>query len=96
MQELMKHPCHSSKICILIFVEKPGTGVFLMKEKAKLYKVPKDRVSHMLSKRLSSEEQKNDIGMMEANVADKRKNLGGGQFKSVPVPSQQMNSSGQK
>ena len=78
MQELMKHPYHSSKICILIFAEKPGTGVFLMKEKAKLYKVPKDRVSHMLSKRLSSEEQTNDIGMMETNVADKRKNLGGG------------------
>ena len=33
-----------------------------MKEKAKLYKVPKDRVSHMLSKRLSGEEHKNDIG----------------------------------
>jgi hypothetical protein len=32
----------------------------------------------MLSKRLSGEEQKNDVGMMEANVADKRKNLGGG------------------
>lgn len=56
MQELMKHPYHSSKIFMLILAEKPGTGVFLMKESAKLYKVPKDRVSHMLSKRLSNEE----------------------------------------
>ena len=78
MQELMKHPYHSSKICILIFAEKPDTGVFMMKEKAKFYKVSKDRVTNLLSKRLSGKEQKNDVGMMEANVADKRKNLGGG------------------
>ena len=92
----MKHPYHSSKICILIFAEKPGTGVFLMKEKAKLYKVSKDRVTHLLSKRLNGEEQKNDVGMMEANVGEKRKNLGGGQFKAVPVQNQQINPSGQK
>ena len=35
-QELMKHPYHSSNISILIDLEKPGTGIFLMKEKAKL------------------------------------------------------------
>ena len=49
-----------------------------MKEKAKLYKVSKDHVTHLLSKRLNGEEQKNDLGMMEANVGEKRKNLGGG------------------
>jgi hypothetical protein len=32
----MKHPYHSSKLSILIDLEKPGTGIFLMKEKAKL------------------------------------------------------------
>ena len=35
-QELMKHPYHSSKILIVDLLEKPGTGIFLMKEKAKL------------------------------------------------------------
>jgi hypothetical protein len=35
-QELMKHPYHKSKLSILINLEKPGTGIFLMKEKAKL------------------------------------------------------------
>lgn len=35
-QELMKHPYHSSKKVIFDFIEKPGTGIFLMKERAKL------------------------------------------------------------
>jgi len=38
MQELTKHPYYSSKTIRVIFVEKPGTGIFLMKEHAKLYK----------------------------------------------------------
>ena len=36
--ELQKHPYHSSKLWLLILVEKPGTGIFLMKEFAKLYR----------------------------------------------------------
>ena len=35
---LNKHPYHSSKQHCVNFVEKPGTGIFLMKEHAKLYK----------------------------------------------------------
>ena len=35
-QELMKHHYHSSKSSILIDLEKPGTGIFLMKAKVKL------------------------------------------------------------
>ena len=38
MEELMKHPYHSSKLLILMHVGKPGTGIFLMKERAKVYK----------------------------------------------------------
>ena len=34
---LNKHPYHSSKKNIVNHVEKPGTGIFLMKEHAKLY-----------------------------------------------------------
>ena len=34
MAELQKHPYHSSKCLMLILVEKPGTGIFLMKESA--------------------------------------------------------------
>jgi len=37
MAELLKHPYHSSKCLMLILVEKPGTGIFLMKESAKLH-----------------------------------------------------------
>ena len=37
-EELTKHPYHSSKQHNVYLVEKPGTGIFLMKEHAKLYK----------------------------------------------------------
>ena len=38
MEELMKHPYHSSKFLAIILAEKPGTAIFLMKERAKVYK----------------------------------------------------------
>ena len=38
LEELNKHPYHYSKPNVVKFVEKPGTGIFLMKENAKLYK----------------------------------------------------------
>lgn len=48
---------------MMICLEKAGTGIFLMKENAKLYKSHSTRKSHTLGKRLSlgtsqSEEQK--------------------------------------
>jgi hypothetical protein len=43
MAELQKHPYHSSKFLLLILVEKPGTGIFLMKESAKLHRPQKER-----------------------------------------------------
>jgi hypothetical protein len=38
MEELMKHPYHSSKVLLVTFIERAGTGIFLMKERAKVYK----------------------------------------------------------
>ena len=43
LAELEKHPYHSSKISNLTFIEKPGTGIFLIKESSKLYRQPKER-----------------------------------------------------
>ena len=43
LAELEKHPYHSSKRSWLIRVEKPGTGVFLLKESSKLYRSNKER-----------------------------------------------------
>ena len=57
-QELMKHPYHSSKLFRFDNLEKPGTGIFLMKESAKLYKQQKQRTSFALAKRLHPEEEK--------------------------------------
>ena len=52
MAELQKHPYHSSKWLMLILVEKPGTGIFLMKESAKLHRPQKEREKKKLAKRL--------------------------------------------
>ena len=43
MAELQKHPYHSSKLWLLIHIEKSGTGIFLMKESAKLHRPQKER-----------------------------------------------------
>jgi hypothetical protein len=51
MAELHKHSYHSSKFCMLILIEKPGTGIFLMKESAKLHRQQKER-EKKLAKRL--------------------------------------------
>lgn len=52
MKELEKHPYHSSKSILIILLEKPGTGIFLMKESSKLYRPHKDREQRKLLKRL--------------------------------------------
>jgi hypothetical protein len=52
MAELWKHPYHSSNQSILMHLEKPGTGIFLMKEFSKLYRPHKEREQRKLAKRL--------------------------------------------
>ena len=73
LKELTAHPYHSSKRTKLTGIEKPGTGIFLMRERAKLYKVQRNRTSHTLSKRLHAEEEKQGDHQMEQNEAVKRK-----------------------
>ena len=51
MAELQKHPYHSSKRSLLMLIEKPGTGIFLMKESSKLYRPHKEREQRKLAKR---------------------------------------------
>jgi hypothetical protein len=95
-QELMKHPYHSSKQPALNLVEKPGTGIFLMKENAKLYKQQRKRTSHTLSKRLQQEEVKEGDLMQDDGVAEKKKKLADGSAMVVTNPPQQMMQSGAK
>ena len=52
LAELEKHPYHSSKISYVTIIEKPGTGIFLMKESSKLYRPHKKREKRKLTKRL--------------------------------------------
>ena len=60
LDELMKNPYHSRKTSSLIVVGKPGTGVYLLRESAKVSKEIKDRKMFKLSKRLCGEEEKED------------------------------------
>ena len=65
-----------------------------MRERAKLYKVQKNKTHHILSKRLNAEEEKQGDMQMEVNEAQKRKR--GQDGKALPVsggskPSSQQN-----
>jgi len=97
LAELEKHPYHSSKIVIITLIEKPGTGIFLLKERSKLYRPHKEREKRNLFKRLhgmmASSQSTNNIG----GNSGKRLNLGSGQFAEVQAPKQgdtQMKGSG--
>ena len=84
MAELQKHPYHSSKWLLLILVEKPGTGIFLMKESSKLYRPHKERGHWKLAKRLGGP----SAGSSDSNYANgaynKRQNLGDGKLTVIP------------
>ena len=60
LEELLKHPYHSRKLIQLINIGKPGTGVYLLRESAKVSKEIKERKMFKLSKRLGGEEEKED------------------------------------
>ena len=83
LAELEKHPFHSSKCPWLTFIEKPGTGIFLMKESSKLYRPQKEREKKKLSKRLGGPSMSSGDGRNTQGSAAKRQNLGGGQFAEV-------------
>ena len=83
LAELEKHPFHSSKCPWLTFIEKPGTGIFLMKESSKLYRPQKDREKKKLSKRLGGPSMSSGEGRNTQGSTAKRQNLGGGQFAEV-------------
>jgi hypothetical protein len=53
LEELKKHPFLSSNYTLLTILEKPGTGIFLMKERAKIMKARKPRKSIDVSSRMS-------------------------------------------
>ena len=68
----------------MIRVEKPGTGVFLLKESSKLYRPHKEREPRKLMKRLGGPGAGSSDGRPTDAAQNKRQNLGGGSFKEVP------------
>ena len=80
-KELLKHPYLSRKhITLTMVAGKAGTGIFLMKERAKLYKTKSVRVKHEISKRLSQAPHKPEESKHQGSANDKRVNLGGGKW----------------
>jgi hypothetical protein len=78
LQELNKYPFISSKLRLLIFIEKPGKAIYLIKERSKLVRSKKSHTKHELSVRLGGfkgeDEEMKDSG---SNIT-KRWNLTGG------------------
>ncbi len=87
LKELTAHPYHSSKCFIFTYVEKPGTGIFLMRERSKLYKSQSNKKEFVLSKRLQDEEVKEGEHIQAKSAADKR--MKGADGKAIPVPNVQ-------
>ena len=86
--ELEKHPYHSSKLSYVTLIEKPGTGIFLMKESSKLYRQHKEREKKKLTKRIGGPTSSSTDSRGQDGAQNKRQNLGGGQFAEVPPPKQ--------
>ena len=87
-KELTKHPYHSSKSNDPhIYLEKPGTGIFLMREKAKLQKASGERQKFTPSKRLSNVMPK--PSSEEAKRESPNKKLKGNDGKPIVPQSQQ-------
>ena len=53
IKDLTNHPFNSSKIMILIFIEKPGKAIYLMKQRSKLVRSKRSSKKHPIKKRLS-------------------------------------------
>jgi len=71
-----------------LFLEKAGTAIFLMKEKAKLVKEKKERTTFTLSKRLFVEEEKQGEPSYNSQGADKRMRVDDGSARIIPASSQ--------
>ena len=89
LQELMKHPYHSSNHVFITYIEKTGTGIFLMKERAKVYKSQSSRIKHELSKRLQPEEEKQNDLFDDASGQQMKKKKADGSAIPVQTSSQQ-------
>jgi len=63
---------------MMTFLEKPGTGIFLMKERSKLYRPHKEREKRNLSKRLHGVMSSSQSNSNTGGNSAKRLNLGGG------------------
>ena len=79
LEELLKHPYHSRKLWTLTDIGKPGTGVYLLRESAKVSKEIKDRKMYKVSKRLGVEEEKDQMMAIDGGPAEKRMKNGQGQ-----------------
>jgi hypothetical protein len=62
-------------------IESKGTGIFMMKESAKVHRTHSQRKRHNLAKRLSSALDASEESKSNRQESDKRMNLGDGKWK---------------
>ena len=63
---------------MLILIEKPGTGIFLMKESAKLHRPQKECEKNKLAKRLWAPSEASNDEKKAGGAQNKRQNQGEG------------------
>jgi hypothetical protein len=83
LEELLKHPYHSRKLWKLTVIGKPGTGVYLLRESAKVSKEIKERKMFKIAKRLGAEEEKDQVMVIDGGAGEKRKKDNDG--RAIPV-----------
>jgi hypothetical protein len=83
MAELQKHPYHSSNFLLLILVEKPGTGIFLMRS-LQSYTERKKNVRRKSWPSDCGHPEKQSKIKKAGGAKNKRKILGEEQFAEVP------------
>ena len=68
----------SSQVILLglTFIEKPGKGIYLMKEKAKLIKVGGKRRSHQIKTSMNEFGGKDEEMKIDEGALQKKRNLG--------------------
>ena len=62
IKELTNLPFISSKIILLILIEKPGKAIYLMKQRSKLVRSKKSSKKHPLKQRISGGLEESKLG----------------------------------
>ena len=77
-EELLKHPFISSNLESLILIETPGKGIYLMKQRAKIYKSRSNNKTYELGAKLACANLSHDDPKSDGSYITERRKLADG------------------